>query len=88
MMTAMYVPKASKNAAWACMIVSTAVWLGYCAVSCIGTTKNFSELMENFDRPLTCGAVYGFAAGLLAFIFCYIGERCSDRFRSAEEENR
>ena len=87
-MTAMYVPKASKNAAWACMIVSTVVWLGYCAVSSIGTTKSFSELMENFDRPLTCGAVYGFAAGLLAFIFCYIGERCSERFRTPEGEEK
>ena len=85
-MTAMYVPRASKNAAWACMIISTVVWLGYCAVSCIGTTKSFTELMENFDRPLTCGAVYGFAAGLLVFVFCYIGERCSDKFRSTDGE--
>ena len=87
-MTAIYVPRASRNAAWACMIVSTVVWLGYCAVSCIGTTQSFTELMENFDRPLTCGAVYGFSAGLLAFIFCYIGERCSEKFRTQEEETR
>lgn len=83
-MTALYVPKASKNAAWSAMIVSTVVWLGYCAVSSIGSGKTFSELMENFDRPLTCGAVYGFASGILAFFFCYAGERLSERLNSPE----
>ncbi|MBQ7694608.1 MAG: sodium:solute symporter family protein [Lentisphaeria bacterium] len=84
-MTAMYVPKASRNAAWAAMIVSTAVWLAYCAVSCIGATGSFAEIMENFDRPLTCGAVYGFASGVLVFFCCCLGERLSEKFRAGEE---
>ena len=84
-MTAMYLPKASRNAAWAAMIVSTVVWLAYCAVSCIGATGSFAEIMENFDRPLTCGAVYGFAAGVIVFFCCYLGERLSEKFRAEGE---
>lgn len=75
--TALYVPKATKNAAWATMAVSTSVWIVYAFVASSGTDMNFTELMNSdlFDRSLTCGAVYGFAAGIIAFICCYLGER-------------
>ena len=79
--TAIYLPKASSNAAWASMIVSLVVWLGYCGISYISTPGTFSEVMNNFDRPVTCGAVYGFAAGLAAFFCCWLGERLSERFK-------
>ena len=37
----------------------------------------FAELLgsDQFDRAVTCGAVYGFVSALLAFNFCYCGER-------------
>ena len=74
--TALYVPKASKNAAWAAMAVSTGVWLAYVFVDSSGTGLSFTELMNtDLDRSLTVGAVYGFAAGVVAFICCYLGER-------------
>ncbi len=74
--TALYVPKASKNAAWAAMAVSTAVWLAYVFVDSSGSGMTFTELMNSdLDRSLTVGAVYGFLAGAVAFICCYIGER-------------
>lgn len=61
--TALYVPKASKNAAWAAMAVSTGVWLAYVFVDSSGTGLSFTELMNtDLDRSLTVGAVYGFAA--------------------------
>ena len=42
-----------------------------------GTGMSFTELMNSdvLDRALTCGAVYGFLAGIVAFICCYMGER-------------
>ncbi len=75
--TALYVPKATKNAAWATMAVSTSVWLAYTFVTASGSGMSFNELMNSdlLDRSLTCGAVYGFAAGIVAFICCYMGER-------------
>ncbi len=75
--TALYVPKATKNAAWATMAVSTGVWLSYTFMNASGTGLPFVELMNSpvMQRSLTCGAVYGFAAGLIAFICCYMGER-------------
>ena len=74
--TALYVPKASKNAAWAAMAVSTGVWLAYVFVDSSGTGMSFTELMNSdLDRSLTVGAVYGFLAGAVAFICCYFGER-------------
>ena len=70
-------PKATKNAAWAAMAVSTAVWLAYTFISASGSGMPFVELMnsELMSRALTCGAVYGFAAGVVAFACCYFGER-------------
>lgn len=75
--TALYLPKATKNAAWAAMAVSTAVWLAYTFISASGSGMPFVELMnsELMSRALTCGAVYGFAAGVVAFACCYFGER-------------
>ena len=74
---ALYVPKATKNTAWATMIVGTVVWLGYTFVASSGSGMAFSELLASdlFDRAITCGAVYGFVSALLAFVCCYIGER-------------
>ena len=37
--------------------------------------------MNNFDRPVTCGAVYGFAAGAVAFFSCYVIENISERLK-------
>ena len=73
--TAIYLPKATSKAAWTSMIVSLAVWLGYCAHSFIGEQGSFARIMSDFDRPVTCGAVYGFIAGLGAFFCCYLWER-------------
>lgn len=74
--TALYVPKASKNAAWAAMAVSTGVWLAYVFVDSSGSGMSFTELMNSdLDRSLTVGAVYGFLAGVVAFTCCYLGER-------------
>ena len=70
-MTALYLPRSSKKAAWAGMLTSTVVWLGYCVIFSLRSSDTFWVLMNNFDRPLTCGAVYGFAAGAGAFFICF-----------------
>jgi Na+/proline symporter len=70
-MAALYLPKASRKAAWAGMLTATAVWLGYCVIYSVRSRESFLALMNNFDRPLTCGAVYGFAAGIAAFFICF-----------------
>ena len=59
------------------MAVSTGVWIAYTFVNSCGTGLSFTELMnsDEFDRALTCGAVYGFAAGIVAFLCSYLGER-------------
>ena len=36
---------------------------------------HFNINVTDLDRSLTVGAVYGFAAGVVAFICCYLGER-------------
>ena len=79
--TAIYLPKASPRAAWASMLISLAVWLGYCGYFFINATGSFAEIMNNFDRPVTCGAVYGFASGAVAFFSCYAIENISDRLK-------
>lgn len=73
---ALYVPKASKNCAWATMIVGTAVWLGYTFICSCGSGMSLVELLasDEFDYAITCGAVYGFVSALLTFICCYVGE--------------
>ncbi len=84
--TAIYVPKASKNCAWATMITSTCVWIVYLFVGSVGIELSPETIGEGsylaailqsgeFSSILTCGSVYGFAAGLIAFICCYLGER-------------
>ena len=73
---ALYVPKATKNTAWATMVSGTVVWLGYTYIACCGNSLNMAELLasDGFDRAITCGAVYGFISALITFICCYIGE--------------
>lgn len=74
---ALYVPKVSKNTAWATMISGTVVWLGYTFIASCGSRMSFVDLLssDEFDRAITCGAVYGFASALLTFASCYAGER-------------
>jgi hypothetical protein len=79
--TAIYLPKASPRAAWASMLLALAVWLGYCGYFFVNSPGSFVEIMNNFDRPVTCGAVYGFAAGLAAFFCCYAAENIYGRFK-------
>ncbi|MBE6379158.1 MAG: hypothetical protein E7051_10155 [Lentisphaerae bacterium] len=73
---ALYVPKATKNTAWATMVSGTVVWFGYTYIACCGNSLNMAELLasDGFDRAITCGAVYGFISALITFICCYIGE--------------
>ena len=58
------------------MFLSTLVWIFYTFVNLCDTNMNFAELVSSdiFERTQTCGAVYGFATGILTFIFCYAGE--------------
>jgi len=74
---AIYVKKASRSSVWATMIVSTAVWVVYTFIASCGSGGSFSEILNSsrFERSLTCGAVYGFAAGVVTFLFAYLGER-------------
>ena len=79
---ALYVPKASRSTVWAVMFVSTAVWLFYTFVSVCGSNLSFTELLQSdiFERAQTCGAVYGFASGIICFLLCYFGERFTRQF--------
>lgn len=95
-MTALYFPKASKNCAWATMATATAVWLTYVfvgaagiEVSDVGADGFLATLLQSdeFAEDLTCGAVYGFVAGLIAFSCSYLGERLVHwRLDTPEEE--
>jgi len=79
---ALYLPRSSKNTAWSCMVVATAVWLGYTFLTSCGSGKPLVELLnstDTFGRNLVCGAVYGFVAGVIAFFFSYWGETMSSR---------
>ena len=73
-MAALYLPQSSPRAAWVGMVSATVVWLGYCITAFFRSEGSFVVIMNNFDRPLTCGAVYGFAAGIGAFFLCYLCE--------------
>ncbi len=85
---ALYVPKASKSTAWAVMFVSTSVWLFYTFICVSGSKLSFYELMQSdlFERAQTCGAVYGFASGILCFIFSHFGEKMTRKFASCEDD--
>ncbi len=86
----LYFKKASKNTCWACMTVATLVWLTYCFIGAVGIEGSFTDIMgsDEFDVILTNGAVYGFAAGVVAFFTSYFGERLTDRItgKGREEE--
>ena len=85
----LYFKKAGKNCCWACMAVSTMVWLTYCFVGAVGIEGTFTEIMgcSEFDVILTNGAVYGFAAGVIAFFASYIGERLTERMTGKSKED-
>ena len=73
--------------ATATMLVSTVVWIGYTFIFSAGSGMEFVELMNSpeFERNLTCGAVYGFASGVLTFLFCLAGEKLTAAMVSGEE---
>lgn len=85
---ALYFKKSSKYSCWATMVVSTAVWIVYCFVGSVGIDGTFTEIMgsDDFDIILTNGAVYGFLAGIIAFVTTYLGERLCVRITEIEEE--
>ena len=85
---AIYVKKASRSSIWATMIVSTVVWVLYTFIASCGAGGTFNEILnsDQFERSLTCGAVYGFAAGIATFVFIYLGERLTARTEGEEEE--
>ena len=87
-MIALYVRKASRSMVWAVMIVSTVVWLFYTFICVCGSNISFTELMQSdaFERAQTCGAVYGFASGIICFILCYLGERFTKRFAADDND--
>ncbi|MCQ2380395.1 MAG: hypothetical protein MJ025_05705, partial [Victivallaceae bacterium] len=72
---------------WATMSVSTMVWLVYCGVSCCGCDIPFLDLIDSelFTRSLTCGAVYGFLAGIVTFVMVYCGERITNRLSAVPQ---
>lgn len=74
---ALYLPKATSKTVWCAMIPGTVVWLGYTFIASCGTQMVFAKLLDSdlFDRAITCGAVYGFAAALFGSACCYAAER-------------
>ena len=78
---ALYLPKSSRHCTWATMLVGTFVWLGYTFFASCGTNMKFVQLLDSpqFERTITCGAVYGFVSALLTAALCYCGERLSCR---------
>ena len=86
---ALYVKKASRSSIWATMVVSTVVWIIYTFISSCGAGGSFNEILnsDQFERSLTCGAVYGFAAGIATFCFCYLGERLTEKATDDEKSD-
>ncbi|MBE6393076.1 MAG: hypothetical protein E7044_03355 [Lentisphaerae bacterium] len=84
---AIYFKKASRTGIWATMIVSTVVWLLYTFISSCGAGGSFNEILNSsqFERSLSCGAVYGFVAGIATFLFTYFGERLTVRITGEDE---
>ncbi len=89
-LAAIYCPKATRNTIWCTMLVSTAVWLVYIFITGIGIEGTLSEKLasDQFDFELTNGAVFGFAAGVIAFFTSYLGERLSKRFQPKKSHAR
>ena len=89
-LAAIYCPKASSHTIWCTMIVSTMVWVAYIFITGMGIAGTFTEKLssDGFEFQLTNGAVFGFAAGLIAFIASYIGERISKGYQAQEERPR
>ena len=87
-LSAIYCPKASSNTIWCTMIVSTAVWIAYIFIAGMGIHGTLAEKISSpdFQYHLTNGAVFGFAAGLLAFFTSYLGERITKRL--CNEQNK
>ena len=74
--SAIYCPRASARSAWAAMGTATVVWIGYMISVALGIHGGFTEIMgsDQFQFSLTNGAVYGFAAGTLAFLISYFDD--------------
>ena len=83
--TALYLPKSRSCSAWAAMMTATVVWIGYMVFVALGIEGGFSEVMESegFQFALTNGAVYGFLAGGMAFLFSYYLEKKAISFRES-----
>ena len=87
---AIYFPKASSNTIWSAMIVSTCVWLGYIFIAGMGINGTFTEKLASpeFEFQLTNGAVFGFAAGIIAFAASFLGEIITERSNKVKEAKR
>jgi Na+/proline symporter len=85
---ALYFKKASKYSYWATMSVATFILIVYCFVGAVGVEGSFTEIMgsDEFDIILTNGAVYGFIAGIIAFVTTYFGERLCFKITESEFE--
>ncbi len=82
-LAAIYCPWASKSTIWCTMIVSTLVWVAYIFITGLGIAGTFAEKLSSpdFDFQLTNGAVFGFAAGAVAFVASLTGEIIARRYR-------
>ena len=87
---AIYFPKASGNTIWCTMIVSTSVWLAYIFITGMGIPGTFTEKLATpeFKYQLTNGAVFGFAAGIIAFAAAFLGEMITDHSNKNKEDKR
>jgi len=89
-LAAIYVPKASSCTIWCTMIVSTAVWMIYLFITGMGVPGDLTAKLasDTFKFQLTNGAVFGFAAGIIAFFSSYSGERLAKKFRGDDDDER
>jgi len=72
------------------MIVATTVWVAYIFITGMGIAGTFTEKLssDSFEFQLTNGAVFGFAAGLIAFFTSFFGERISKHYHAVDTEDR
>ena len=86
-LAAIYCPKASRCTIWCTMIVATTVWVAYIFITGMGIAGTFAEKLSSdvFEFQLTNGAVFGFAAGLIAFFASHFGERISKHYQHHDE---